>query len=154
MTYYYDAFGRLIQVDELDESNNPDNPYATTTYSYDTLGNLEEVVDAKNNVTEMTYDWLSRKKTMTDPDMGNWTYTYDANGNLETQTDAKEQTITFSYDELNRLTGKTYPAGSDMVFQIRLKVFSGLAWLIFAAMKADRNMTVMELSMVWVRKSL
>jgi RHS repeat-associated protein len=62
----------------------------------------------------MTYDWLSRKLTMSDPDMSNWSYTYDNNGNLQTQTDALNHTITMSYDSLNRLTGKTYPAGLGM----------------------------------------
>ena len=41
----------------------------------------------------MTYDSLSEKRTMTDPDMGTWTYAYDKAGNLVSQTDAKSQTI-------------------------------------------------------------
>ncbi len=44
----------------------------------------------------MTYDTLSRKTSMYDPDMGYWVYTYDANGNLTSQKDAKNQTITFT----------------------------------------------------------
>jgi RHS repeat-associated protein len=88
--------------------------YSTTTYSYDVLGNLTQVVDNDNNTTSITYDRFSRKTAMTDPDMGSWSYAYDDNGNLISQTDAKSNTITFSYDELNRLTGKTYPQGSGM----------------------------------------
>lgn len=30
----------------------------------------------------MTYDSLSEKRSMTDPDMGTWTYAYDAAGNV------------------------------------------------------------------------
>ena len=56
----------------------------------------------------MVYDSLSRKTSMSDPDMGPWIYQYDANGNLTSQTDAKGQTITFAYDSLNRVTQKTY----------------------------------------------
>jgi RHS repeat-associated protein len=109
--YYYDAFGQLVKVEEPNES---DGVYATTKYTYDTLGNLTQVVDANSNVTSMSYDWLSRKTAMTDPDMGSWSYDYDNNGNLTSQTDAKSQTITVVYDTLNRLTNKNYPQGSGM----------------------------------------
>jgi RHS repeat-associated protein len=107
--YYYDAFQRLVEVEELDNSF---NVYATTLYTYDTLGNLTQVEDNDSNVTSMTYDWLSRKIGMTDPDMGAWSYVYDSAGNLTSQTDAKNQTITMTYDALNRLTLKDYPQGS------------------------------------------
>jgi len=102
--YYYDAFHRLIQIDELDDS---ESLYAATTYTYDALGNLIDVCDADDNHTHMEYDMLSRKTAMTDPDMGSWSYEYDANGNLTSQTDANEQTITMVYDTLNRLTAKS-----------------------------------------------
>ena len=109
--YYYDAFQRLVKVEELNASQ---QVYATTQYSYDVLSNLTQVVDNSSNTTTISYDWLSRKTTMTDPDMGSWSYSYDDNGNLTSQTDAKSQTITFTYDALNRLTGKSYPQGSGM----------------------------------------
>ena len=35
----------------------------------------------------MTYDGLSRKTAMSDPDIGAWNYGYDNNGNLTSQTD-------------------------------------------------------------------
>jgi len=102
--YYYDASGRLVKVEECDTSG---VVYSTTTYSYDVLNNLVQVKDNSNNTSTMNYDWLSRKTSMSDPDMGSWSYTYDNNGNLQTQTDAKSQAITFTYDALNRLTGKS-----------------------------------------------
>ncbi len=108
---YYDAFNRLVEVQEPNSDN---SVYATTNYSYDVLGNLIQVEDANSNTTTMTYDWLSRKTGMTDPDMGTWSYSYDNNGNLTTQTDAKGQTITMVYDAMNRLTNKNYPTGSGM----------------------------------------
>ena len=109
--YYYDAFQRLTKVEELNDSQ---QVYATTNYSYDVLGNLTQVLDNSSNTTTMTYDWLSRKTAMTDPDMGSWSYGYDNNGNLTTQTDAKGQTITMVYDAMNRLTNKNYTAGLGM----------------------------------------
>ena len=109
--YYYDAFNRLIQIEELDDSH---QVYATTEYSYNILSNLTQVVDNSSNTITISYDWLSRKTAMTDPDMGSWSYGYDDNSNLVSQTDAKGQTVNFTYDALNRLTGKSYPEGSGM----------------------------------------
>jgi len=110
--YFFDAFDRLIKVQEYDSSH---AVYSTTTYKYDVLANLIEVRDNSNNLTTVAYNWLSRKTGMTDPDMGTWSYNYASNGNLLSQTDAKNQTINFSYDALNRLTGKTYSTGMATV---------------------------------------
>jgi YD repeat-containing protein len=107
--YYTDAFQRLATVEELNASH---QLYATTTYAYDVLGNLVQVEENDGNTTNMTYDRLSRKTAMSDPDMGSWTYDYDDNGNLISQTDAMSQTITMDYDELNRLTEKEYSSAN------------------------------------------
>ena len=85
-----------------------------TNYTYDVLGNMTSAADNNGNSTSMTYDWLSRKTGMTDPDMGSWSYTYDADGNLLTQTDNKDQQISMVYDAMGRLTNKNYPSGSGM----------------------------------------
>jgi YD repeat-containing protein len=84
------------------------SPYATTSYAYDVLGNLATVTDALGNQSTMTYDTLSRKTAMHDPDMGNWSYISDAVGNLIQQTDAKAQNLYFQYDELNRRRQKDF----------------------------------------------
>ena len=119
--YTYDVYQRLKKVEE---NYNPatGSSYSTTEYTYDTLGNLITVIAAKGateqNTTTMTYNSLSKKKTMTDPDMGFWTYDYDKSGNLEFQTDAKGQTIRFRYDGLNRVYEKWYgyPTPTSKVF--------------------------------------
>jgi YD repeat-containing protein len=105
-----DIYGRIIKIHEYtgDEASGF-TLYATTTYEYDVLGNLVRVIDANGNQTVMTYDTLSRKISMDDPDMGHWEYAYDANGNLIWQKDAKGQEITFQYDALNRIIKKIYP---------------------------------------------
>ncbi len=118
----YDTFGRLVEVYELSgdcgdywpeyscggQHNTQWAVYSLTSYSYDVLDHLTDVWDAANNHTQIGYDPLGRKTSMTDPDMGSWSYSYDDNGNLFTQTDARGCTTTFSYDALDRLTGKTY----------------------------------------------
>ncbi len=108
-----DAYGRVQTVQEYTGTYTTCNtavstPYSTTTYQYDGLGNLVTLTDTQGNVSTMTYDTLSRKIAMHDPDMGDWTYVYDVNGNLTLQTDAKGQTIHFHYDVLNRRIQKDY----------------------------------------------
>ncbi len=104
-----DVYGRLIKVEEYTGVSPSFTLYTTTTYQYDVLGNLIKVTDTAGNQTTMVYDTLSRKLSMTDPDMGYWIYQYDVNGNLTSQKDAKNQTILFTYDALNRITKKDYP---------------------------------------------
>ncbi|OGW69572.1 MAG: hypothetical protein A2036_04275 [Omnitrophica bacterium GWA2_50_21] len=105
-----DGNGRLIKVEEF----NAGSTY-TTTYEYDVKDNLIKTTDNAGNQTTITYDSLSRKTGMTDPDMGTWSYVYDLNGNLTSQTDAKSQTISFTYDALNRPTLKDLPSGETDV---------------------------------------
>jgi RHS repeat-associated protein len=63
---------------------------------------------ALGNTTVMTYNTLSQKTAMIDPDMGAWKYEYDAAGNLITQTDALNNKLWFKYDPLNRLEEKRH----------------------------------------------
>lgn len=114
-----DPLGRLVAVEEYEGTytscdTSPGTPYASTTYTYDVLGNLTGVTDANQKSTTITYDTLGRKKTMTDPDMGYWQYGYYADGSLYSVTDAKNQVITFDIDVLNRPTNKHYPVVSGM----------------------------------------
>jgi RHS repeat-associated protein len=98
---YSDAYGQIIKIEEYNQGQ-----IYTTTYTYDTLGNLVKVTDNQNNISQIWYDSLGRKIKMNDPDMGVWAYEYDAVGNLIKQTDAKAQVLLFDYDVLNRLTRK------------------------------------------------
>ncbi|MBM3248005.1 MAG: hypothetical protein FJZ10_01070 [Candidatus Omnitrophica bacterium] len=117
---YFDAYGRLVRKEEYTGAdgrspNYPASPYAlyaTTLYSYDTLGNLVQTKDAHNNIVTIDYDSLGRKIAMDDPDMGVWSYQYDAAGNLISQTDAKGKVTNFVYDNINRLLQKSFSDGS------------------------------------------
>ncbi len=66
----------------------------------DALDNLITATGTVGNVSTMIYDWLGRKKEMSDPDMGHWTYQYDLVGNLTLQTDNRGCTVDMDYDEL------------------------------------------------------
>jgi RHS repeat-associated protein len=116
------AQGKMVKVEEYTgtySSCSADelSPYSITTYAYDVLGNLLTVTDQKGNQTRMSYDSLSRKTAMSDPDMGAWQYFYDANNNLIAQIDALQTSTTFSYDALNRVTLKSYPSGTTVSYR-------------------------------------
>lgn len=113
-----DPLGRLVTVEEYKgvystcstaQVDQGQEPYATTTYNYDALGNLTGITDTRNNVTTIQYDSLGRKTSMSDPDMGNWGYTYYPDSSVHTVTDSIAQTTTFTYDSLNRVRTKQYP---------------------------------------------
>jgi len=110
-TEYYDAYERLIKVEE----HNQGLTY-TTTYEYDIQDNLTKVTDNQNNIIQIWYDSLGRKTKIDDPDLGVWLYEYDRVGKLTKQTDAKGSIINFQYDALNRLQTKNYPTGTDVTY--------------------------------------
>jgi len=107
-----DALGRLVAAKQYEGTYSTPNwsatVYAQATYTYNVRDQLTDVYDPANNRTQIWYDTLGRKTSMSDPDMGNWSYAYDAVSNLKRQTDARNQTICFYYDALNRPLGKHY----------------------------------------------
>jgi len=104
--YYSDPFGNTVQIDER-----IDAAWKTTTYDYDKANRLLTVTDAAStpNVTLIVYDWLGRKDSIDDPDMGEWSYGYDAVGNLISQTDGSGDTVQWEYDDINRPTRRHIP---------------------------------------------
>ena len=104
--YELDAHGRIIAVYEYNTNDVDINETYTTTYEYDSLDNLIKIIDNENNEFIFTYDSLSRKTAMDDPDLGSWSYAYDTNSNLVSQTDARSEVIFLTYDALNRIKSK------------------------------------------------
>lgn len=112
------AGGEIVQVEEFDAVP---TLQATTTFTYDRLGNLIEATDTETNTMRMFYDSRGLKRAMEDPDMSNcpggpsncpWLYEYDLRGALIAQTDAKGQRIEFDRDELGRIFTKDYICAS------------------------------------------
>src|SRR6267142_2035281 len=134
-----DGLGRLVEVDD------PNSPTATvassgcpgtgepiwvTSYSYDTLGNLKQVLQNGSHRRNFTFDSLSRLLCSSNPesstaacptpDPGTYTigttrHSYDPSSNVATKKDARNITITYGYDALNRLTSRTYSNGDPSV---------------------------------------
>jgi RHS repeat-associated protein len=123
-----DGLGRTIEADEPDSTG---NLTSNTCYTYDSLGNLLNIVHG--GLARTTYAYtptLSRVASVTIFERANSTgihcqvrYTYDSNGNVLTQVaPAPNQTsctttvtVTYYNDALNRLTKKTYSDGSPTV---------------------------------------
>ena len=97
----HDGDGNILQVIEYAESAN-----YTTSYNYDSLGNIISITNSAGNTLTYMYDTLGRKIRLSDGDLGTWTYTYDLENNLVEQRDARNQTITLVYDGLNRIIKK------------------------------------------------
>lgn len=104
-----DGQGRLRIVTEL----TPD-PWVTQ-YRYDVLDNLTGYTDSQGNQKHITYDGLSRKTFMDDPDRGHMYYAYDEASNLTQTTDAKGQSVDYTYDGVNRLLTETYQGSNEPV---------------------------------------
>lgn len=99
-----DGLGRVVEVTEASGSAEEGH----TFYTWNTLGNLTDIVDAQGNRESMTYDSLQRNVSLHDPDRGSLTYEYDDVGNLLGTTDANTQQIAYTYDFANRLVTENY----------------------------------------------
>ncbi len=80
-----------------------------TRYFYDSLGNLEKIIDSRGNWREFSYNKLNRLVKVKYKNGRNEKYGYDANGNLTVVTNARGEEIRFDYDELNRRRRIIYP---------------------------------------------
>jgi YD repeat-containing protein len=78
---------------------------------------LVSVSDPRTLATTYGYDGLNNLKELVSPDTGTTTNTYDAAGNLLTQTDAKGQVTSYAYNALNRVTGITYQGGATHSYE-------------------------------------
>jgi YD repeat-containing protein len=112
---YRDVGDKVVAVEERLAGRAP-----TTRYSYNPLGELTSILDAKANPTSMAYDWLGRRTSLKSPDSGLTEYTFDAAGNLTKKVDAnlraKGKAVTYLY-EYNRLTLVQHPFSADVVYE-------------------------------------
>lgn len=111
-TYTYDSDGDLASTTQPDGED--------TTYGYDADGEQTKVTSPEGNTppnsptaytTTTTYNAAGQPLTVTDP-MGNvTTYTYDLDGNKTSVENAALKTTTYTYDADNELTKTTNPDG-------------------------------------------
>ena len=83
-----------------------------TSYTYDPLKQLREIVDDQGNYTRIAYDHLGRQTAMRTPDTGRTEVTYDLASNILSKVTAalraSSKQITYDYD-FNRLKSISYP---------------------------------------------
>ena len=98
--YHRDVFGRTTKIVEHPTAGGT----ANTSYAYTPRGDIATITDDAGRVTTYTYDWLRRRATSDDPDLGVWETGYDADGNPITVKDARLQTLRTVYDAIGRKT--------------------------------------------------
>jgi RHS repeat-associated protein len=124
--YFYDAFGQLIRVEELNPANpgnlNVSNLIETARYTYDAAGHMTLVQMGRNGnsfTQTRTFSYSAYTSSgpwgllasATTPEKGTVNYSYNANGTLLSKTDAKGQTLWYAYDGNHRLL--TISSGSN-----------------------------------------
>jgi len=80
----------------------------TTTFTYNSVGELLQTKDAEGITTTYTYDIGGRRTTENHPDHGLTRFAYDLAGHLTEKTTANSYTIKYIYD-VNRLQQIKYP---------------------------------------------
>ncbi|MDP3486500.1 MAG: hypothetical protein Q8S19_01025 [Bacillota bacterium] len=101
-----DVLGRLVQVKQKPDAEG--SAEYVTTYTYDRLGNLLTVTDARGKTITRQYDGLNRLATLTYPGTtrNTVTYTYNNAGQVLTETNGSQ--TSFTYDARGLLTRVTY----------------------------------------------
>jgi len=113
-----DANGKVKRtyrdVRELITSVKESNQGATiwTSYAYDALKQITQVVDNLSNTTIVSYDNFGRRTVINNPDTGRTETQYDLASNvtkkITANLQAQSKSIDYSYD-FNRLSAITYP---------------------------------------------
>ena len=84
----------------------------TTTYVYDSLGNVTKVVRPDGSTVSIAYDTtFSNPTQITDANGHSWKMSYDSYGDLLTVTDPLNHVTTYAYDGYGRLVKRTDPLG-------------------------------------------
>lgn len=85
----------------------------TTSYQYNSDGQMTQMTDAQGEVTSYDYDSLGRLSTVTNANgQTQASFTYDADDRVATATDSEGYTIQFAYDAFDRVTQTTFPDGT------------------------------------------
>jgi RHS repeat-associated protein len=139
VTASYDADGHRISLTD---------GTGTSTFTYDTLGDLTSETNGAGQTTGYSYDAAGNATSITYPNSHTVTRAYDAAGHLKSVTDWLGNTTTFAYDGDSNVVGETLPPTTGIVgrFQFdnndRVAAISdtkGTVSLFSATYKRDAN---------------
>ncbi|WP_439673372.1 DddA-like double-stranded DNA deaminase toxin [Embleya sp. MST-111070] len=108
-----DARGRPKELREYNGPTPTGTDYSKITYTYTPREELKTVTDAGGNTWTYTYDFLSRKTHVEDPDKGPSDTRYDLVGRVIGTTDARGQKLAYTYDALGRKTASYKDSVTD-----------------------------------------
>lgn len=119
--YSYDDLNRVTKIVKALGTANQET-YATYTYTRDGLPN--DITDANNNQSELTYDGFDRLQDWYFPSASTGAvntsdyqaYTYDPNGNRKSFRARDGQVITYDYNALNERSDKLMPVAAQDVY--------------------------------------
>jgi RHS repeat-associated protein len=103
----YDLRGNLLTT--------IDAKLAPTDYRYEAFNELNQVIDAKGNVTTIRPDRYGRVEFHHDPDMGDQNYTYSAFDEMRTRRSASNALTSLFYDKLGRLVRRENPDSTQAI---------------------------------------
>jgi len=101
-----------------------------TSYTYDPLKQIVQVLDDKLNPTNISYDNFGRRTVIDNPDTGKTETQYDLASNVTAKITAnlksQSRQITYNYD-FNRLTAITYPnfPGNNVLYEYGTPLMAG-----------------------------
>jgi RHS repeat-associated protein len=118
---FSDVNGRPIAVVEYNNYDTATLPLLLVTqYSYNPMGELVKVIDAKSNETTATYDTVGQMVALTSPDAGKAEYLFDLAGNLGAKQTSvlagQSKYVTYDYD-WNRLKKINYPSMPAVTYE-------------------------------------
>jgi RHS repeat-associated protein len=101
----------------------------TTTWTYDSNGNLASITDPEGHTTEfLRYDILGNPLEKKDERGFIWHYSYDALSRKLSETDPLKQTSTYEYDGANNMTAIVDVAQnrSEFVYNLHNRLIKGI----------------------------
>lgn len=107
-TYNYDTAGQLATLIEPNGNATGGTPSDFTwTYAYDNAGNRTSEAHPDGGTRQIGFDALNRPNQWTDPLNHVTSIVYDANDNVVTRTDGLTHSSSFTYDKVDRLLTET-----------------------------------------------
>ena len=89
----------------------------STSYEYNSAGQLTKITDPLGNITTYKYDGTGYLLAIINANgLTQASFTYDNFGRVATRTDSERHTVSYTYDAMDRITKETYPDGTSRIY--------------------------------------